>query len=262
MAFKFGDIDFTDLHFRLIEIEEDLLPQITNNYTAAPSGEGTIIMSKSMQGRRIKLTGRIIAPDKATLEQRKQDLAAVLISDQIYTLQDKKLSLPDRPYHYYATVDSYSPLRPILGSADVEINFYCADPFKYGDQKSIEVQTPGDFDLIVTNEGAYPCYCNIIIGAYPRQENWHGISIIENLWLPDRNTIKYNYSSTSDLVVTANTARETISLGGEGTDLKVYLETDFFILEKGDNAIACYSEDNGVLSAERWFRVEFRERYL
>lgn len=263
MALKFGNIDLADFHFRLIDIEEDLLPQIVNSYTSMPSGEGTIIMSKGMQGRRIKLTGRIIAPDKATLEQRKQDLAAALISEQIYTLQDKKLSLPDRPYHYYATVDGYTPVRPILDSADVEINFYAADPFKYGDQKSIEAPE-GAIELTVTNAGTYPCYFNIVIGAHVRTEAmWNDISFIKNLSLSERNTITYNYKSPSELVVTANTARETVTLGGEGTDLEVSLDTDFFMLEKGDNMIACYSSRaSNPMAAERWFTVEYRERYL
>ncbi len=237
MELTYNGIDLTDMYFRLIEIEEEVLPVMTNDILRKPNGRGTFITRKSLDARRIKLIGRVMAPDRETLNERLQDLAGVLLNG---SLSDNAiLQLPDRQYYYYAVLESNSPITPFMRSGDVEIDFYCADPYSYGSITTVDI--PDNVNV----------FCNATVKPKIEVKFTKSASqyIVTNSDTGEHVTIVHDFVANDKLVI--DFVEESVKKNGVLIMADVVYTSDFFELKTGVTAIA--STEDGILSyIERW----------
>lgn len=237
MDLTYNGVDLTAKYFRLIEIKEEILPVMTNDILRKPSGWGTFITRQSTDARRIKLIGRVVAPDKRTLNERLQDLAGVLLKGSM--TGGAALQLPDRDCFYYAVLESNTPITPFLWSGDVEISFYCADPFGYGDDKTVTIPS----SVVVA--------CNVPITPKVTVDFAASAASykVTNSTTGEFVEVLHSFVAGDNLVI--DFAEESVKKNGVLIMADVAYASDFFEIATGTTAIA--STASGTLSyTERW----------
>ncbi|MEN2465902.1 distal tail protein Dit, partial [Ornithinibacillus sp. JPR2-1] len=137
-------------------IEKDYLIPLTGRRRSAwapvsrvlvtvPGMAGAYLSRTETQIREIVVPVIINAENIEDLQKIKEDMAEWLVHDE-----PKELIFKDEPDRvYYAVVDGELELDEIFSTGRGEITFICADPYKYGPEKTYEFQDSG----IVENKG-------------------------------------------------------------------------------------------------------------
>lgn len=239
MILRYGDKDFADYHFRLISIEDEMLPNHINETIRNPSGVGEIITRKIIDARWIRLTGRIIAASKEVLNHRTRKLAAMLSEVNEKKDGSNRLYLPDREHYYYAALTGRSPLMPIMRSADVEIEFYCADPLAYGLVRTMEIP---DTLTVLCDYFVLPIITVEFDGAVS------GYTVTDSK-SGDHVEVQHNFVANDKLIIDCE--NESVKLNGTLIMNEVTYASDFLKLYTGENELTSTSPAT-ISYQERW----------
>lgn len=240
MTLKFGNVELKDKYFRLISIDEEMIPYISNDTIRNPNGLGEIIMRKSLSAKRIVLTGRIAATDKDTRSERIADLASTLLTASIETIEDQKLELPDREHYYLARLDGRTPLRPFINSADVEIAFICTDPLAYGNDKTVPIP-----ETVVV-----ACDFSVVPEITVTFESAESSFELANTTTGEFMEIIHEFSVSDVLVI--NSEDESVKLNGTSIMQDLTYGSDHIRLAVGNN----------VITSTHPASLKYTERYL
>ena len=112
---------------RVIDIKRPLLPPSGVVSSSIIGRSGTFLFSKRLEAKKVRVFLRINASNKAIFRQRVRELAHLL-----HTEDEARLVFTDEPDKYVNALiidDSDIDETPVFG--DVEVKFYCPNPFWY-----------------------------------------------------------------------------------------------------------------------------------
>ena len=119
---------------------------VSRTLVTVPGMAGAHLSHTDIQARVITVPILVKAKNISDLQKIKEDMAEWLIHDE-----PKELIFKDEPDRvYYALVDGELELDEIFSTGQGEITFICPDPYKYGEE--ITVEFPSDA-LIIENPG-------------------------------------------------------------------------------------------------------------
>src|SRR5690625_3224128 len=110
---------------------------------------GAHLSQTDTQVRVISVPVFLLADDMSDLQKIKEDMAEWLIHDE-----PKPLIFKDEPGRtYYAVVDGSLDLDELVRWGDGVITFICPDPYKYGEEKTVEFS---EDSTVIENNGTAP----------------------------------------------------------------------------------------------------------
>lgn len=135
-SFRFNGVR-KDFVTDLIDTVRPVFAPVSRNILSIPGRPGAVLQSTDTEVRVIPVPVLITADDSIHLQNRKEELATWLITDDV-----RELIFDDEPDRiYYAIVDGNLDLNELVSTGKGTITFICPDPYKYGESHSVIAPT-------------------------------------------------------------------------------------------------------------------------
>jgi predicted phage tail component-like protein len=220
-------------YVRVKDIRRDLIPPMESEAQDIPGRPGSVVAKTNIKDRLLEVDVRIEVNSRPELRQKIRELAGLL-----YTDEKKKLQFTDENVFYMAKIDGETGIEESSIFGDITLTFLC-DPLLYGGVKTLSLGET------LRNGGTYPTTGIITVTM--------GAADFLKVTLKSTGEyvyIEHNFVSGDTVAIDLET--EMVYKNGLSISKDVYLESDFFMIPKGDFEITLSSGSGMVEFTERW----------
>lgn len=192
-------------------VKRSLLPERNITTTEVPGVDGAMVSGVSLAPLTVTVTAYI---RKDTI----YDVADArrLISEALATDSPRPLFLPDEPNRYLmAMYTGGAELSRNARKPSVELEFYCADPVAYGEERTLEVTGTRPVNV----RGTYPCRPTITVKP-PQGDTWRVTKV------STQEFVEVEGPFTGEQTVVLDMADERCTVNGN--DVPVTVASDYF----------------------------------
>lgn len=235
---------YTEKDFGLIALEEQdhpLSPELQNELVKIPGKIGLKYRNNTVGIRRFNLNFGIKDNNEIVAEKRLNTFYNFLIDDKGKP-RDVKIAFDYEPDKYYdVRLDGTVNVRRIANYRSFTIPFIAADPHKYG--STIIINLTGDTRFYNLATAETKAITSIDVG-----------STLNHIKITNQNTgdfiyIEHNFIAGDEVII--DFVNENVTKNGYSIMKDLYLESDFFDINVGENRIT--SNVEGTLEfVERW----------
>lgn len=227
----FNDFSFEDL--LIVEhIDRSLMPTIFNESRHIPGQIGSRFIKSNAHIGLITVKCRLIEETREKVQETIR-----IVAGKLYTDKPSKLELRDEPDKYnIAIVTGSTDVEKYLYTGYFEITFECHDPLAYSAEKTQALNTP------FNNDGTRPAKGIITFTASAGEQ-----VLISN----GKETLKLIYPFVGTEVLIVDLDKELITINDNNAMKYLSLDSDFFGIKIGSNAITV--DGVGTIKfSERW----------
>jgi predicted phage tail component-like protein len=222
-----------DDYVKVEEIRKGFLPPISSTFKEIPGRPGGKYIQNQLGNKTIEVDIRLIEADKEELQRKVRTLAEIL-----YTEEPKKLDTGEPGKYDMAILDGEVNFETFLRTGKAILPFLC-DPLSYGDTKYLEIG--GE----LRNAGTYAT--TGIINVAAEESDFLEVTL-ENT--KEKIYIKHDFANGDEVEIDLD--EETVYKNGLSISKDVYLESDFFMIPKGEFEITLSSGTGTAEFTERW----------
>lgn len=232
----FNNIDFGD-YIKVERVRDPLLPSIKNITKELSGKHGLLYRKNTLEAKYIEVEIRLIEKNRSKVKEKARTLARLL-----YTDEPKELRFKEEPDKYYiAILDGNTDLDRFLFTGFAVLTFLATDPIAYGETRKLDLTTDTTFYNLATAETratiTIPITSNIDHIRIVNQNTGEFIQVEHNFIVGDKIIIDFQ--------------NELVTKNGYSIMKDLYLESDFFTIQVGENRIT--SNVIGTLEyIERW----------
>lgn len=227
MIFKFNDKSFSD-YFRIIELEEGLLPNVENITNDEIVSHGSYYSRDKLLPRMFTFTLRL-----------KQGVSKDEVRSFLYTREPKELIVKDNGRYYMAKVVGETPIDYRFVYENFDVSFVCFNPIAYD-----VVETTEAINVELTNTGTVETY-GVLTVPITSNVNSLRVTMVDT---KEYIHLRHSFVSGDSVVIDLN--KETIMKNGDPIVSDMDLESDFFMIPVGKFKITS-STSTGELTYRR-----------
>lgn len=232
---SFGGVDLGALLW-VTSVERTVAPARMLTQTSVPGLDGGLATPDGLEPLELKVSGHLRASTVEDVAQARRALAAALMTDG-----PAALVLPDESDLYYlALYEGGGTVGRAAHKPEVELDFLATDPVAYGVEQSVPLSTSTSKLTVGGTWRTWPT-----VEATPAAgSSW----TLTDMATGKHVTIEAALTGTQSVVVDMSLQRVTI----DGSDWPVTLDSDFFSLATGSQAVKVSSGDGIMTWVERW----------